>query len=177
MKKKVTSFGKSLRGLLDNICHIYYICALKNYMCKNTHNRLKPRSLVFLCSGLVLFNLNIFGLCFFSIGASDVSAKSSTITLSVGTSTMSVDITPNLSTGVFSKSSNNNISVKTDNYTGYTLGIKAGTTGTNATNLVNGTNTLTSISSAISEATFSAASGTSYDKIGGIGASSTCFNT
>ncbi len=63
-------------------------------------------------------------------------ATASTLTLSLSNDTTSVDVTPISSTGTFKAGSNNTISVSTNNYTGYTLSIKAKTTGTNATKLI-----------------------------------------
>ncbi|MBR2709192.1 InlB B-repeat-containing protein, partial [Candidatus Saccharibacteria bacterium] len=90
-------------------------------------------------------------------------AKTSSINITISSETNVVNVTPNATSGVFSKSASNNISITTDNYTGYTFGIKAGTTGENATNLVNGTSVLTSIDSVISEQDFANSANTSYN--------------
>ncbi len=118
--------------------------------------------LVFFFICLVSFIFNI------TSGFNNASAATSTISLSVTSTTLSLDLTPNLSSGVFGKTGNSTASVTTNNIGGYTLSLKANTSGTNATNLVNGSSTLSSISSAISESTFSAASGTSYNNKWGV---------
>ncbi len=123
-----------------------------------------------------LYKNNILLSCIFAlfsvsislININDSFAAASTISLTISNSTLSVGLTPNYSSGNFAKSGSSTISVSTNNYSGYTLGLKAATSGTNATNLVNGSNTLTSISSAISESTFSSVSGTTYNNMWGI---------
>ena len=80
-------------------------------------------------------------------------AVQSTLTLTLDSLIMSVEVSPSAN-GVFAKSEDYGISVSTNNFTGYTLSIKA----ENSTDLVgvsNPNNTLPSISTAISEATYS----------------------
>ena len=71
-------------------------------------------------------------------GADQASATASTLTISVAES-VSLSILANGTTGTFATSdtSTNNISVKTTNGTGYTLGIKASTEGSNTLNGAN----------------------------------------
>ena len=93
----------------------------------------------------------------------DALAAESTISLSVTSHTLSVDITPNRAAGVFGKSNSSTVSITTNNYTGYTFGISASSSGTNATNLVNGNEVLASIESAVSETDFGAEANTGYN--------------
>ena len=84
-------------------------------------------------------------------------ATASTINISVVDS-VSLNILPNGTTGTFvsSDTSTNNISVRTTNGTGYTLGIKASTEGSNALNGANSTSIPShTVSAGISEATYS----------------------
>ena len=84
-------------------------------------------------------------------------ATASTLTISV-TDSVALNITSINSTGTFATSdtSTNNISIKTTNGTGYTLGIKASTEGSNALNGANSTSIPShTVSAGISEATYS----------------------
>ena len=84
-------------------------------------------------------------------------ATASTINISVVDS-VSLSILPTSTTGTFATSdtSTNNISVKTTNGTGYTLGIKASAEGSNALNGANSTSIPShTVSAGISEATYS----------------------
>ncbi len=97
--------------------------------------------------------LNITGLT----GTNQAHATASTLTISV-TDSVALDITSINSTGTFATSdtSTNNISIKTTNGTGYTLGIKAKTNNSNV--LINSSDpskTIPSITTSISEATYS----------------------
>ena len=90
----------------------------------------------------------------------DASAAASTLTISV-TDNIALDILPTSSSGTFATSdtSTNNVSVKTTNGTGYTLGIKASTANSNA--LIksgDSSKTIPSITAAVSESTFSSSS-------------------
>ena len=81
-------------------------------------------------------------------------AKESTLTVSMPTNVLQLTVMPSFG-GTFAKSSNAQISVSTDNFTGYTASIAT----TDSTSLVNGNDDeIESISSNISEATFSASS-------------------
>ena len=93
----------------------------------------------------------------------DALAAESTISLSVTSHTLSVDISPNRAAGVFGKSNSSTVSITTNNYTGYTFGISASSSGMNATNLVNGNEVLASIESAVSETDFGAEANTGYN--------------
>ena len=90
-------------------------------------------------------------------GTANTYATTSTLNISVVDS-VSLNILPNGTTGTFATSdtSTNNISVRTTNGTGYTLGIKASTEGSNALNGANSTSIPShTVSAGISEATYS----------------------
>ena len=91
------------------------------------------------------------------VGENGVYATASTLTISVVDS-VALDITSISTSGTFATSdtSTNNISVRTTNGTGYTLGIKASTEGSNALNGANSTSIPShTVSAGISEATYS----------------------
>ena len=102
-------------------------------------------------------------------GIGDVFATTSTITMTIdgndtATTTLSMNLLPTTAAGTFAKSSNTTIGVTTDNFSGYTLGIKADSTSATPTSLVDtNNNTFTTISSALTESDFSAESGTDYN--------------
>ena len=112
----------------------------------------------------------IVGLCLFfvlslSLNTVPVFAEN-TISLSISSNALSLDLIPTTSTGDFAKSNDLNISVVLTGEGGYTLGIRSGTTGTNVTNLVNttdNTKVFSSISSAVSENNFTSVSNTQYN--------------
>ena len=90
-------------------------------------------------------------------GTSQVHATASTLTISV-TDSVALNISSLSDTGNFAHSdtSTNNVSIMTNNGTGYTLGIKAKTNNSNA--LINSSDpskTIPSITTSISEATYS----------------------
>ena len=92
-----------------------------------------------------------------SYNISNVHATASTINISV-VDNVSLSILPTSTSGTFATSdtSTNNISVRTTNGTGYTLGIKASAEGSNALNGANSTSIPShTVSAGISEATYS----------------------
>ena len=94
--------------------------------------------------------LGIFGL--FSMNfATPVSAAS--LTLSVPTGALKIDLQPN---NTFAKSSASSVSVKTNAFAGYTLSIKA----KSSNDLVNGSNKISSISSNLTEDQYKASGNT-----------------
>ena len=108
--------------------------------------------------------LNITGLT----GTNQVHATASTLTISV-TDSVALNISSLNDTGNFAHSdtSTNNVSIITNNGTGYTLGIKAKTNNSNA--LINSddtSKTIPSITTSISEATY--ASSSSYNNTWGL---------
>ena len=89
-----------------------------------------------------------------------------TISLSVSSSSVVLNLVPTSVSGTFSKSPALDISVSLTGDGGYTLGIHSATTGTNNTKLINttdNTKSFTSISSALSESDFSSSSNTQYN--------------
>ena len=89
--------------------------------------------------------------------AGNASASDSAISVELSSNVFSLDMAPTQN-GAFAKSSDNTVSVTTNNYTGYTLKIQAGSSGTNATKLVNSSTgaTLSSIIANTTESAFSA---------------------
>ena len=88
------------------------------------------------------------------------------ITLTISSNTLNLNLRPNSASGTFAKSGDLDINVALSGPGGYTLGIKANTTGANATNLVNtsdSTKTFASISSAVTESDFANASNTTLN--------------
>ena len=117
------------------------------------------------------FLLLFFGLAIFPVASSvsDTNAAQKdlqTTTLSMTSSSFYANPKVTYATGTFSSSSTE-ISVSTDNYTGYTLGIAAKTNDSDSTKLLSTDGELNSISSATSEEDFSAASGTSLNGLWG----------
>ena len=115
---------------------------------------------------LLRFSLGVFlvlaFVSFSDLNASNAfaEAKKATLTLGVSTDTLSVDILPGAN-GAFGKSSDAAITVRTDNFTGYTLSIAANN---NTTSLTDSSNhEIYTLNSAVSEATFSDSSGTAYN--------------
>ena len=115
---------------------------------------------------LLRFSLGVFlvlaFVSFSDLNASNAfaEAKKATLTLGVSTDTLSVDILPGAN-GAFGKSSDAAITVRTDNFTGYTLSIAASN---NTTSLTDSSNhEIYTLNSAVSEATFSDSSGTAYN--------------
>ena len=90
--------------------------------------------------------------------AVDTYADAPTLTLSVDTDSLSLNLVPNKDNGVFASSDTMNIGVTSSASGGYVIGIKADTGGSSSlVNTAPGSNaTLDSISEAISEANFSA---------------------
>lgn len=88
----------------------------------------------------------------FSFDHVNATAKQSTLTMTLDTNVLALSITPS-ATGTFAKSNDAEITVSTDNFTGYTLSIAATS---NSTSLVDGNNhEITSISSNVDETSFS----------------------
>ena len=85
------------------------------------------------------------------------------ISLSIDTNNLAINIMPTSSAGDFAKSNNMNISVSTTSSSGYTLGIASSTGSTDLTNQSDNTAKITSVSSPISESDFSNSSNTQYN--------------
>lgn len=114
--------------------------------------------------------LAVLILVFASFLHSTFSAKSAfadnTISLTVSSSSVVLNLVPTSTTGTFTKSPALDISVSLSGDGGYTLGIYSATSGADSTKLVNtvdNTKSFTSISSAVSESDFSNASNTQYN--------------
>ena len=136
--------------------------------CSNTKNKRRSSAGMFYTSSagavislILIATLSFLSSAFLNItgltGTNQAHATASTLTISV-TDSVALDITSINSTGTFATSdtSTNNISIKTTNGTGYTLGIKAKTNNSNA--LINSSDpskTIPSITTSISEATYS----------------------
>ncbi len=88
----------------------------------------------------------------FKTGDAYADAKKATLTLGISTDTLSVDILPDAD-GTFGKSSDASITVKTDNFTGYTLSISSSSSNTSLKDSAN--HEIYTLDSAISEDTFS----------------------
>ncbi len=115
-------------------------------------NRIIPYSAVALVGifGLMLFPVS------FVMDSTEAAPVQSTTTLTLATSDLSAEITPSSAEGTFSASDPITIGVRTNNYTGYTLGITS-SDNVNNTKLINtndNTAYLTSISSASSAEEF-----------------------
>ena len=96
----------------------------------------------------------------FTLQNSNVSATTSTITLSI-TEGLSVDVMPSDNGTFASSTATNNVRVKTTSASGYELGIKASTSGSNNNALINtidSSKIIPSITTSISEATYSSSS-------------------
>ena len=91
-----------------------------------------------------------------------VSATASTLTLTVGSNTLSLNLKPVSPNGTFASSSNLDIGARTNNYTGYTLKIAAETAADRTLSDTNG-NSIAPISTAINLATFSGEDSTTYN--------------
>ena len=109
------------------------------------------------CSRVILLTLTT--LIFFppALGLMDTTATPtpSTTTLTLATSDVSLIMSSYGTDGSFVASDPATISIATNNYTGYTLGLRASSIGENATKLINeNNNTLDSISSASDPADF-----------------------
>jgi len=108
-----------------------------------------------LFAGALFFALAIVG-ALGVVDSTNTYATASTLSLGIDNNNLSLDIVPSME-GIFNSSANSNVTVSTNNATGYTLSIKAN----NSTALVNtADNTLTipSISTAVSESDFSSSS-------------------
>ena len=91
-----------------------------------------------------------------------VSATTSTLSLTVGSNTLSLNLKPVSPNGTFASSSNLSIGARTNNYTGYTLKIAAETVEDRTLSDTNG-NSIAPISTAINLATFSGEDSTTYN--------------
>ena len=99
------------------------------------------------------------------IATEKVWATESTLSLSISNSNIAVNIAANGTSGTFVKSDASTITASTDNYTGYTLKIKAASS-TNYTDLVNSTDSnakITSIESITTEGIFKGSNNTDYN--------------
>ena len=117
-------------------------------------NRIMPYSAVALVGlfGLILFPVS------FVIDSTEAAPVLSTTSLTLSTSDISAEITPSSAAGTFVASDPATVSVTTNNYSGYTLGITS-SDNVNNTKLINtddNTAYLTSISSASAPADFNA---------------------
>ena len=126
----------------------------QKYFCRSKINYIAPRSAVALVG---LFGLMLFPVSF-AIDSTEATVTPSTTTLTLATSDLSAEITPNSTEGTFVASDPAAISVVTNNYSGYTLGISA-SDNVNNTKLINtndNTAYLNSISAASSAEEFNA---------------------
>ena len=126
----------------------------QKYFCRRKINYIAPRSAVALVG---LFGLMLFPVSF-AMDSTEAAPVQSTTTLTLSTSDLSAEITPSSTEGTFVTSDPATISVVTNNYSGYTLGISANDD-INNTKLINtndDTAYLNSISSASSVEEFNA---------------------
>ena len=101
-----------------------------------------------------------------SINLATPTFADNTISLTVSSNNVVLNLAPLSTTGTFAKSSSLNVSVSLTGAGGYTLGIHSATTGVDSTKLINvtdNTKAFTSISSALSENDFSSSSNTQYN--------------
>ena len=101
-------------------------CQVTKLNQKSIKNKRRSSAGLFNTSSAGAVTSLILMLAFGFAGANQVYATTSTLTISI-TDSVALDITPVSNDGTFATSdtSTNNVSVKTDNGTGYTLGIKA----------------------------------------------------
>ena len=85
------------------------------------------------------------------------------ITLTIDTSNISLNLATTSSTGKFAESTPANISVSTTSTSGYTLSIASSTGSTDLTNTTDNTSKLTSISNNLTNTDFSSSSNTQYN--------------
>ena len=112
------------------------------------------------CWGMMLL---VVGVGFLSlIGGRDAFADDS-ISLSVDTTNISLDIVPRTAMGEFVESDNATISVSTTSSSGYTLSIASSTGSTELVNTTDSTSKIFSISSDLTSADFSSSSNTQYN--------------
>ena len=107
----------------------------------------------------------VASLVFSSLMAHNTSAVG-TVSLTVSSDTIGVNIAPTMPNGTFAKSDNVNISASTDNSTGYTLMLAANSS-TDYNKLKNGNEYLTSVTSPTTEEAFKSISGTAYNNMWG----------
>ena len=110
---------------------------------------------------ILMFIVGLVGMSL--VGTSNVSAASSSLTMSIDDAVLDLDIIPHSANGDFAKSTNSTISVTTNNYSGYTLSIAA----SGSTNLIGDDGSIVSISSAVSESDFSADNTTAANNYNG----------
>ena len=105
------------------------------------------------------------------LNTNHASATASTLTLTIDSSTVKVDVAPSGYNGTFSKSTGSTITASTNNATGYTLSISAPTSaGSDYDKLINTTDNtakLNSISTATTEEQYKASENTSYNNTWG----------
>ena len=115
---------------------------------------------------LMPFLASILVCCF----DSDSAFADNSVSMSVSSNSIVLNLIPKSSSGTFAKSSNIDISVTLSGAGGYTLGVYSASTGADATSLVHtvdNTKKFTSISSALTESDFSNASNTQYNNMWG----------
>ena len=105
---------------------------------------------------ILMVALSFLSSAFLNIaGLTRANTYADSISMTVSTDNLTINMAPMSSSGEFAKSANMNIAVSTTSSSGYNLSI-ASSTGNK--NLKSGSNSITSISSAISESTFSSSS-------------------
>ncbi|MBR0465770.1 hypothetical protein IJJ02_03250 [Candidatus Saccharibacteria bacterium] len=105
---------------------------------------------------ILIATLSFLSSAFLNItGFTRANTYADSISMTVSTDNLTINMAPMSSSGEFAKSGNMNIAVSTTSSSGYNLSI-ASSTGN--TNLTSGSNSIASISSAISESTFSSSS-------------------
>ena len=124
---------------------------------RSSADRLYTSSSVSAVTSLILMvALSFLSSAFLNItGLTGANTYADSISMTVSTDNLTINMAPMSSSGEFAKSANMNIAVSTTSSSGYNLSI-ASSTGN--TNLTSGSNSITSISSAISESTFSSSS-------------------
>lgn len=105
------------------------------------------------------------------LNSNHVSATASTLTLTIDSSTVKVDVAPSGHNGTFSKTISSIVTASTDNATGYTLSISAPiSAGSDYDKLINTTDNtaiLNSISAPLTEEQYKASENTSYNNTWG----------
>ena len=105
----------------------------------------------------------LFLFSFITLGLNTAPTYADSLTLSVSTNNLAVDLSPLSSTGDFNESSNMSINVSTSSTSGYTLSIASSTGSTDLTNQSDNTKKFNSISSNLTNSDFSNSSNTQYN--------------
>ena len=105
----------------------------------------------------------LFLISLITLGLNTAPTYADSLTLSVSTNNLAVDLSSLSSTGDFNESSNMSINVSTSSTSGYTLSIASSTGSTDLTNQSDNTKKINSISSNLTNSDFSNSSNTQYN--------------